>query len=190
MTTNATRHQVVMGGAGGRGILTIGKVLAQAGLENYTTVSYFPNYGALMRGGDSEVTVILSDTTISSQAVLRPEAAIAMSPEFFGLLLPRVLPGGILLVDENIMPAEWEKRDDITIYPFPVTVKSLELGNSQIANFLLLGAYLELTRVLTMPQIEASLDKRLKGTRRENLLALNKKALSEGARMMADVLGK
>ena len=190
MTANGTRHQVVMGGVGGRGILTIGKVLAQAGLENYNTVSYFANYGGLMRGGDSEVTVILSESAISSQAVLRPEAAIVMSPHFFTQLLPRVQPGGVLLADEDTMPKEWKKRDDISVYLFPVTVKSLELGNSQIANFILLGAYLKLTGVLTMEQIEESLDKRLMGTRREHLLVLNKKALAEGAKMMADVLGE
>lgn len=190
MTQGGTRHQVVIGGAGGRGILTIGKVLAQAGLENYPTVSYFANYGAQMRGGDSEVTVIFADSDISSPAVYKPQAAIAMNPHFFTMLLARVQPGGIMLADENTLPKEWERRDDVSFYLFPVTVKSLEMGNAQIANFILLGAYLKLTGALTMQQIEDSLDKRLKGTRREHLLALNKQALEEGARMMAAVLGK
>lgn len=190
MTQNGTRHHVIIGGAGGKGILTIGKILAEAGLVNYAHVSYFPNYGALMRGGDSEVTVTLSDEVISSQGLMHPEAAIAMSPDFFNMLLPRVLPGGLFLADEAVVPAKKEERDDINLYVIPVTAKALELGNTQVANLILLGAYIEATGVLPINQIEAALDKRLLGTRRENLLPLNKKALHEGARTMAALIGK
>lgn len=187
MTQNGTRHQVVIGGSGGRGVLTIGKILAEAGMSRYPGVSYFANYGALMRGGDSEITVILSDGEVGPPTVLRPETAIAMSPDFFKSLVLRVQPGGICLVDEAVVMDHKADRDDINVYVLPVTSKALELGNNQVANLILLGAYIEATSVLPLDLIEAALDHRLLGTRRESLLPLNKQALHDGARMMADM---
>ena len=37
------QHQVRIAGTGGRGILMIGRLLAEAGMTRYKHVSYFPN---------------------------------------------------------------------------------------------------------------------------------------------------
>ncbi len=189
MTGNGTRHQVVIGRTGGRGILTLGRILAEAGMSHYAGVSYFPNYGAAMRGGASEVTVILSDKEIGSPAVLRPETVIAMSPAFFKLLLPRVQPGGICLVDKAVITDE-VSRQDVDLHCLPATSRAMELGNVQVANLILLGAYLEVTSALPLDVVEGALERRLIEKRRESLLPLNKQALHDGASMMAAALGR
>ena len=48
------QHQVMIVGIGGRGVLTMGKLLAEAGMRRYKHVSYFESYGAGVRGGPSE----------------------------------------------------------------------------------------------------------------------------------------
>ncbi len=184
MTQHGALHQVIIGGIGGKGILTMGRILAEAGMSRYRGVSYFPNYGAAMRGGDSEVTVILSDREISSQAVLRPETVIVMSPAFFKSLLPRVQPGGICLVDSSVITDEAD-RQDVTVHLLPATDRALEIGSVQVANLILLGAYLEATSALPIDVVEEALERRMLGTRRESLLPLNKQGLRDGARMIA-----
>ena len=177
------RHQVIIGGTGGRGILMMGRLLAEAGMSKYRHVTYFPNYGAAMRGGDSEVTVILSDDEIGSQAVYNPEVALIMDTSFFKSLVPRVKSGGMSLVDSSVVSEE-TGREDITIHYLPVTQKALEMGNVQVANLVLLGAYLEATDAVPVEVIEQVLEKRMLGTRREALLTLDKQALKEGVKMM------
>jgi len=170
-------------GIGGRGILMMGRLLSEAGMTRYKHVSYFPNYGAEMRGGDSEVTVILSDDEIASQVTLHPEVAIVMNPSFFKPMEERVKPGGMILVDCSVVSTKIE-RDDITAYYLPVTQKALDMGNVQVANLILLGAYLEATRAVPIDAVEQALEMRMRGTRRAALFSLNKEALKEGGRLI------
>ena len=182
----APKHQVTIGGTGGRGVLMIGRLLAEAGMTSYKHVSYFPNYGAAMRGGDSEVTVILSDDEISSQAVFNPEVAIVMDQSFFKPMETRVKPGGMMLVDSSVVSAKGQ-RNDITVHYLPVTQKAIDMGNVQVANLILLGAYLGATGVVPIEVVEQVLEKRMIGTRREALLPLDKAALKEGAELVTSL---
>lgn len=179
------QHHVIMSGTGGRGILMIGRLLAEAGMGRYKHVSYFPNYGAAMRGGDSEVTVILSNDKISSQAIFNPEVALIMDLSFFKPMEARMKPGGVMLIDSSVVSAEAE-RNDITYHYLPVTRKAIDLGNVQVANLILFGAYLEATSAVPMDIVEQALEQRMLGTRRETLLPLNKEALREGARLIVN----
>lgn len=175
-------HEILIGGTGGRGILTIGKLLAEAGMSRYRHVTYFPNYGSAMRGGDSEVTVILSDEEIGSQVVLNPANAIVMDASFLRPYEVRMRPGGKMIVDSSVV-SDKVARPDVGALYIPAYRAALELGSGQVTNFVILGAYLEETQAVPVSQIEASLEKSMAGTRREGLLALNKKALRKGGEL-------
>lgn len=187
--TEKRQHQVVMSGTGGRGILMIGRLLAEAGLTRYKHVSYFPNYGAAMRGGDSEVTITISDDEISSQAVFNPEVALIMDTSFFKPMEARMKAGGMMLVDSSVVSVKGE-RDDVNFYYLPVTQEAIDLGNVQVANLILLGAYLEATGAVPLEIVEQALEKRMLGTRREALLELDEQALRQGTRLMASYQGQ
>jgi len=182
------KHRLVIAGSGGRGILMMGKLLAEAGASMYKHVTYFPSYSAEMRGGDSEATVILSDEDIRFQAVLNPEEVIVMALPFLKPMEARIKPGGIMIVDNSVIPNKVE-RDDITVHYLPATRKALEVGNTQVANLVVLGSYLEATGVMPLEAIEQALDKRMLGTKREALLSLNKEALRAGARLIPGYKG-
>jgi len=177
------KHQVMMSGTGGRGILMIGRLLAEVGMNQYQHVSYFPNYGAAMRGGSSEVTVTLSDDEISSQAIFNPEVALIMDLSFFKPMEARMQAGGTMFIDSSVVSAKGE-RNNITYHYLPVTEKAIELGNVQVANLVMLGAYLEATKAIPINAVEKALEKRMLGTRREALLQLNKEALNAGAKLL------
>ena len=60
------KEEIIIAGFGGQGVLSMGKILAYAGLMDDLEVSWMPAYGPEQRGGTANVTVILSDRPISS----------------------------------------------------------------------------------------------------------------------------
>ena len=71
--------RIIIAGAGGQGILFLGKTITQAGMIEGRHVTWFPSYGAEMRGGTANCTVILSDDMIGSPVVQTPDILIAMN---------------------------------------------------------------------------------------------------------------
>ena len=60
------KHEIIIAGFGGQGVLSMGKILAYSGLMEDKEVTWMPAYGPEQRGGTANVTVILSDEKISS----------------------------------------------------------------------------------------------------------------------------
>jgi 2-oxoglutarate ferredoxin oxidoreductase subunit gamma len=171
--------EVTMSGLGGKGVLTLGRILAEAGMDIYDYVSYFPNYSPAMRGGESECTVIFSETNIPSPLIYNPAHAIVMDPASFTQFEMRLKPGGIIFCDDSVVHAKGD-RDDIEVFDVPASKEAVELGDLQVANMVLLGAYIGKAESVPLGMLERALTKRFKGTRREGLLELNKKAVRKG----------
>jgi len=56
-----------------------------------------------------------------------------------------------------------------------------KLGDTQVGNFVLLGAYLKATRVVPPELIEGEIERRYKGN--ERMMLLNIKAFEEGLKL-------
>jgi len=167
-------------GLGGHGALTFGQFLAEAAATRYKNVSLFPYYATVMRGGESESTVTASNEEIDSPIAYEMETAIVTSPTMFRVIEKRMKPGGVLLVDDSIV-AEKVERNDLKVFYIPASRIAVEKTDEPlVANLVLMGAYLEATKVLPFELVEETMEKSLKGTPRERFLSINKKALSEG----------
>ena len=58
----AERHEVIMGGIGGQGLLVAGQLLGEMAVSRYKHVLEYPLYqGTQQRGGSNECTVIMSE---------------------------------------------------------------------------------------------------------------------------------
>ena len=182
---NKNGFQLMIAGLGGQGALFIGRLLTEAALTKYKNASFLPNYGSQMRLGPSECTVTVSDGVVSSPVTLAPAAAILMGAAALAGFEPRMAPDSLMLVDSTLVQTE-SKREDVRAVYIPATEIATKLGNMGAANLVLLGAYLEATKALPLETLEAALDKRMAGGKREHLLDLNKAALREGARLMAE----
>jgi len=179
------RHEVIMAGVGGRGVLMAGLLLAQAGLPEYGNVVWLPSYASAMRGGPCECTVILSQDGIASPVLSRSQAIIIVEPGQLQAFEGRVRPGGIAVVESSGLSRRMQ-RDDVTAHYVPAVEKAVSLGNPQVANLVLLGMYLGLTGAVSPGAIDFVLEKRLAGRGREKLLDLNKRALREGVALTLD----
>lgn len=182
----ALRHEVIFAGVGGKGVLLAGQLLAQAAATRYEHVSYFHTYGMQQRSGASECTVILSHEEIASQVIDRAEAVVVLEPSQLKFFKKRVKPEGILLV-ESAGLAELEDdvgKDDSEVLKIPAAEVARGLGGLQAANFVLLGAYVELTRAIPPDLVERECDTRFG----KEVLILNKAAFREGMRLASILL--
>lgn len=135
---------------------------------------------AAMRGGPCECTVVISEGDIASPVLSKSDSVIIMESSQLKDFIARVKPGGRLFIDSSIVTDD-VKRNDIEVVAIPATEIALKVGDGQVANLVLLGAYLEKTKVLPISAVEEELASKLAG-RKEALLKLNKIALEEGAR--------
>lgn len=179
------RFELMVAGLGGQGALFIGRLLAHAALSKYKNVAFFPNYGPAMRLGPSECTVTISDDEVTSPVTMTPDVAIIMGPAPLASFEERMAPGSTMILDSSVLRAE-SKREDLKVFRIPATETATRLGNMAVANLVLLGAYLEAAKVLPLETVEATLEERMAGGRRQDMLSLNKAALREGARLMAE----
>ena len=59
------KHEIIIAGFGGQGVLSMGKILAYSGLMEDKEVTWMPAYGPYKHGGTSNVPVSVSDYRIS-----------------------------------------------------------------------------------------------------------------------------
>ncbi len=93
------KEEIIISGFGGQGVLSMGKILAYAGLMNNLEVTWMPAYGPEQRGGTANVTVILSDTPISSPVLDTYDTAVVLNQQSLDKFESKVKPGGLLIYD-------------------------------------------------------------------------------------------
>ena len=92
-------QEIIISGFGGQGVLSMGKILAYAGLMEGKEVSWMPAYGPEQRGGTANVTVIVSDNPISSPILSEYDTAILLNQPSLEKFESKIKPGGTIIYD-------------------------------------------------------------------------------------------
>ncbi|MBW1999955.1 MAG: 2-oxoacid:acceptor oxidoreductase family protein, partial [Deltaproteobacteria bacterium] len=71
--------RTIFAGFGGQGVLVMGYVLSYGAMLKGLNVTFFPSYGAEMRGGTANCTVTISDRKIASPVASKPDILVAMN---------------------------------------------------------------------------------------------------------------
>lgn len=169
---------IIFAGFGGQGLLFAGKIVAYAGLIEDRQLSWLPSYGPEMRGGTANCSVCLSDEPIGSPLVTRPDALIAMNQPSLDKFLPKMMPGGIVIVDTTLTP-NIPERDDVRIFAIPATTLAEENGIKGSANIILTGKLWKETGFCSKETLDAAVEKCV--GKRKNMLENNLKAIALGA---------
>lgn len=120
------KTEIIISGFGGQGVLSMGKILAYSGLMEDKEVTWMPAYGPEQRGGTANVTVIVSDSRISSPILSHYDVAIVLNQPSLDKFEPKIQPGGILIYDGyGVMNPP--QRKDITIYRIDAMDKAAEM---------------------------------------------------------------
>lgn len=173
-------QQVIFAGFGGQGVLLAGQLLAYAGMLEEKNVTWMPSYGPEMRGGAANCSVVVSDEVIGSAVVNEPDALIVMNRPSFELFEKTIVPGGVLIYNSSLIDIK-SQREDITIIPVPCNEIAAELGNSKVANMVILGAYLKYSGVVDTENVLIALQEKL-GEGKQHLIPLNREAIAAGAK--------
>lgn len=164
-------------GFGGQGILFMGVALAEAGMRAGRQVSWLPSYGPEMRGGTANCHVIISDKPIGSPLVSETDVLIAMNRPSLEKFQPEVRRGGLILYNNSLISGV-TLREDVQVVPVPATELADNLGNSKVANVVMLGAYLALSGLLPDEIVLGAINE--KAHSRPGLAEFNTNALHAG----------
>src|ERR1019366_6678637 len=167
---------VRVAGFGGQGVLLLGEVLAEAGLDAGLEVSWLPSYGPEMRSGTSNCHVRISSQTIDSPLVNLPDVLVAMNEPSLRKFDASVRPGGWVIYNGDTFPEDC-KRKDVNVLALPFTNIAHELGDARVGNMVMLAAVLEASGVLPDTSIDAALRRLVKNAK---WVELDERALARG----------
>ncbi len=154
------RHEVMVGGSGGQGVISIGYALAAAAALEYKHVTRFPIYMATMRGGPAFCTVIFSNTDITAPLLSVAENTVAMDSGAYGRLKKEVKPGGRLFVNSSVIK-KIDPAEEYSLIEVPVTDLAQEMDSLKMANMIMLGAYRQATGILSDDLLSKGMEKTL-----------------------------
>jgi 2-oxoglutarate ferredoxin oxidoreductase subunit gamma len=152
------KEEIIIAGFGGQGVLSMGKILAYAGLMDGLEVTWMPSYGPEQRGGTANVTVILSDAPISSPVLNSYDTAVLLNQQSIDKFESKVKVGGTLIYDPYGVHTP-PSRTDINIVPVQAMEASFELESAKTYNMLLLGALLQVRNLVPVESVMKGLKK-------------------------------
>ena len=165
-----------MAGSGGQGLSLLGKVLANAALRSVPHITFFPSYGAEMRGGTSNCQVILSPVEIPSPVAERFDTMILMNQESLERFWPARDQRGLALVNSTLCRIPRKAAGTVAV---PATREADTLGDTRVANLIMLGALIARQPVVPPADITDSIRGLLAG-KSPRLIEINLNAFQAG----------
>lgn len=173
-----TEKSIIIAGFGGQGILLAGEVLANALMLAKKNVTWYPSYGAEMRGGTVNCEIVTSEVEVSSVNKKQADFIIVLNQLSFDKFLPMLKQGGCIIANSSLVK-EIKSRLDINYFFAPITALANELGEIRIANIISLGVLAKISQLTSIENLHKALENILP-EHRKNLLPLNLKALENG----------
>lgn len=185
MKKNKKENSLIISGYGGQGVLLAGILLSNAAMKLGKFVTWLPSYGAQMRGGTANCTVVISEDEISSPLENNPEFVIALNSQSVEKFESEIKGGGAIFInttEENIV----KKRKDINYFLIPANKIAKKLGEIKCANMVMLGAFLEKTNLVNFKSFEAAIMETAKGIN-SKFTTFNKTAINLGSEFMKNL---
>ncbi len=171
-------RELLMTGIGGQGVQLGALVLATAATAEARDVMYFGIYGGMMRGGNTDSTVVIGDSPITTPPVVAHAwSAIAMHDEFWAPLEPRLRPDGVVLVNDSTFTHQVEAP--VTVHRVRATEIAAEVGNPLGGAMTMIGAYAALTEIVALDSLVDAMRSTIPSYRRQHIEA-NERALTAG----------
>jgi 2-oxoglutarate ferredoxin oxidoreductase subunit gamma len=169
---------VIMAGFGGQGIVSGGIMLAYCGMVDGLNVTFFPAYGAEMRGGTANCSVVLSTDPVASPVVGQPDSILVMNEPSLAKFESTLKPGGKLFLNTSLVVSR-PKRKDVEVIEVPANDIAEELGNIKCANMVMLGAYAKGTGAVKPETLKNNI-KQVYYKAKDSMIAMNQKAIDKG----------
>ncbi|MEW6556470.1 MAG: 2-oxoacid:acceptor oxidoreductase family protein [Elusimicrobiota bacterium] len=169
-------EEIIIAGSGGQGIMFFGTLLCNVAVSQNKYTTFFPSYGAEIRGGFASCSVIISDEEIGSPIVTNPSILIVMNQQSFSRFSPKIKKDGLLFVNSSLVESFLENAIKI-----PATETASDIGDVRVANMVMLGKLISTTTLFPV-EIVTDIIKNTFSTR-NNLLDTNLTAFMRGTEL-------
>jgi 2-oxoglutarate ferredoxin oxidoreductase subunit gamma len=156
----------------------MGYLLAMAGMYEEKNVTCLPSYGAEVRGGTANCTVVISSEEIASPVASEPEFAVLMNNPSLLLYQNQVQSGGTIFLNSNMIDSK-PIRGDLEIYEIPINDLVKPLHSDKVANMVMLGAFIKKSALVSLETIHRVV-KDTFTSRNPTIIKLNKQAILLG----------
>ena len=170
--------KTIFSGFGGQGVIMMGYLLAMAGMYEEKNVTCLPSYGAEVRGGTANCTVVVSTQEIASPVASEPDFAVLMNNPSLFRYQNQVQSGGTIFLNSSMIESR-PIRGDLEIFEIPVNDLVKQLKENKVTNMIMLGAFIKKSGLVSLDTMVHVL-KDTFGTRNPAILKLNKSALQLG----------
>lgn len=179
---------ILLGGFGGQGVQTIGKLLAYAINESGSYVTFAPAYGGRMRGGTSNCTVIASDREIAAPVRERVDILITLNEPSKKKFESTILPGGMMVYNSSTVVTA-PTRDDIVSIGLPANELAEECGSVKAMNVIVLAFFSRMSGVVPPEVMRKIVDEEL-SAKKPQFADLNTRAFNRGLEYAEELLSK
>ena len=171
-------YELLLTGIGGQGVQLGAQVVARAATLEGREVMFFGIYGGMMRGGNTDSTVVVADGPITAPPVVsRAWSAIAMHDEFWAPLESKLRPDGVVLVNDSTF--ESEVMAPVNVVRLKATELAAEVGNPQAGTMVMVGAYSALTGLVSIDAAIEGMKESIPSYRSQHIES-NERALRAG----------
>lgn len=171
-------EKIIIAGFGGQGVILAGMLLTYTGMIEGKYVSHIPSYGAEMRGGTANCSVIISEDEITSPLFSEPTSLIVMNLPSLLKFEEKVAEGGNVFVNSSLINNR-VSREDVNSYYIPANELAEKAGSGRAANMVMIGGFIGITEILNMEKLKESLS-RVVSKRNLRFNPINMKALDMG----------
>lgn len=171
-------ERTIMAGFGGQGLMFMGKLVAKMMMDEGRNVTYFPAYGAEVRGGTANCHVVISDDTIASPIVDVADTVIVMNQPSYEKFSGVLAADGAALVNASLVHMSAPLKAKLVL-EIPATQMAADLGDVRAANMVMLGAYNAMRRLVPFEKLAKYVADSF-GAKKPQLVELNAKALETG----------
>ena len=177
-----TERELLLTGIGGQGVQLAAQVIARAAVLEGRDVMLFGVYGGVMRGGNSDATVVVGDGPVQAPPIVSHAwSALALHPRYWEPLAARLVPDAVVVLNSSLFE---EPVDLHRVYEVPATqVATEELANPMAVSMVATGAYVALTGLVALDSAVAAMEESLPAYRRQHAEG-NTRALRAGAELV------
>lgn len=133
--------EIRIAGFGGQGVILAASIVGKAAAiheGNFATMTQ--SFGPEARGGACSAQVVLSDSPVLYPYVTNPDVLVVMSQEAYTRFSPELRPGGMLLVEEDLVRVAGIPTG-ARVYGVPATRLAEELGRRMVLNVVMVGFF-------------------------------------------------
>ncbi len=176
-------RRMICSGFGGQGILSLGQVISLLAMNNGKNVTWIPAYGAEMRGGTANCSVIYSDELVGSPIITSDvDVLVAMNQPSIDKFIDLVSDGGYVFVNSSVIKEKVEKAN-VTVVYIDATDIANEMGNTKFQNMIMLGSIIKTLDDFTAEEAESAIKEKFSG-KKEKFIPMNIEAIKKGMELL------